>query len=470
MLATAYLAASVLLFLPSYLAWFRRDFPYTSSEFDPWIGLLANPLPGRIAHSVLCLIVGLLFVAIARRVDTLPRWLVPASWVVFAAAVPAISIDVFFYLAKGWLEFNYGVNPYTVAVNEIPAYAADPIFQSMVPDWLAMLGNYGPVFQKISALLAGASGGSPVVGLILFKLLSAVCLLLCRTQLGTIAARLGTPMREVDRWFLLNPLVLYCFLTAAHNDTLLMLAVLLGITHILQRHYWSAGCWVGVSISLKTIGVFLLPVLFVYLIIDRPLRDALIAAGKGAAGLSLGLLPPFALYQHSLDVTLAYIGGYAQGVRSSVFVLLDPLVGAAGLPAAMTPLELGRLSFCLVACWRLYRNAKIHRADPARFLIVSSFEIVLLAQLMTIPMMNEWYLFWPMCFAFCLNDIAARRWMVKLSVVYLPVVVWAIRGEAAVAFVAQLTILCVLLMSAFDYFRDSRPRACSRTSLSSSSA
>jgi hypothetical protein len=166
MLAQAYLAASGLLFLPSYLAWFRRDFPYTSSEFDPWIGLLANPLPGRIAHFVLCLIVGLLFVAIARRVDTLPRWLVPASWVVFAAAVPAISIDVFFYLAKGWLEFNYGVNPYTVAVNEIPAYAADPIFQSMVPDWLAMLGNYGPVFQKISALLAGASGGSPVVGLI----------------------------------------------------------------------------------------------------------------------------------------------------------------------------------------------------------------------------------------------------------------------------------------------------------------
>ncbi len=339
-LAAGFLTTSVLLCAPSYAAWFKRPFNIGAVEFDTWLGLLPVQLPGRIVHTVLFATLGVLYVMICRRSEAIPRWLVPASWTIFFGAVPWVSPDVMFYLAKGWMETKYGLDPYVVAIGSVPSYASDPMLAGVAPSLTFLLGNYGPAFQKLSSLVAFASIGSPVAGLLLFKGIFAAGLIGCFILVRRLATLAGQNDPNLDRWFLLNPLLLFNFLTAAHNDVLLMLLLLGAVLALFRGHSFWAGVCVGVSISFKLAGIFLLPVLagYVLLVEDWPRR--LKGWSLALTGVTLSTVGGLLINPESIRFFRTVIDRSA--FRSSVHLILSPVLAAIGNPLGLDSMAGGK--------------------------------------------------------------------------------------------------------------------------------
>ena len=355
-LAAGFLTTSGLLCAPSYFAWFKRPFDIGAVEFDTWLGLLPVQLPGQIVHTVLFATLGVLYVMICRRSEAIPRWLVPASWTIFFGAVPWVSPDVMFYLAKGWMETRYGLDPYVVAIGSVPSYASDPMLAGVAPSLIFLLGNYGPAFQKLSSLVAFVSIGSPVAGLLLFKGIFAAGLIGCFVLIRRLATAVGQHDPNLDRWFLLNPLLLFNFLTAAHNDVLLMLLLLGAVLALFRGHSFWAGVCVGVSISFKLAGIFLLPVLAGYVFLVEGWSRRLKGLALALTGMTLGTAGGLLINPESIRFFRTVVGNRS-AFRSSVHLVLSPV--ARRTRQSAWPRLHGRGKGGLSGYWRLWCSGSI---------------------------------------------------------------------------------------------------------------
>ncbi len=458
-LSVSYLVVTILLCGPSYFAWSRKPFAIGSLEFDPWLGLIASRQPAQFAHVLLFTLCSIIYVIIANSNEKLPRWLVPATWLTYLCAVPWISPDVFFYLSKGWLAVHYGLDPYTTAVSSVPAFESDAIFASMVPGLTQQLGNYGPIFQFLSALIARMAQGSPVVGLLLFKIVTALSFWGCYLLLCELAKASGKSSDHIARYFLLNPLLLFNFLCAAHNDSLLMLPILAGVIAAIRGRVLLAGFLLGVAISFKLVGVFLLPVIAAYLFLAAPRDDLLRLIVALIFGSIIGIVGGVSLSASATEYFQAVLRYDAQVFRSSVHVFASPMIQRLGNPFGMDSLAWGKIIFVSLATLCIWWNASQNRKRPADFMVLTGFEVLLLAQYFVLPSMNEWYLLWPFCFALCCDDRLPRDWLLQLSVCYMPIVVFAIVGPQLTVVAAQMIILATLTTSLVVYFYSRAMRA-----------
>lgn len=447
----AFFTLSLLLCGPSYAAWLRRPFDVGANEFDPWLALIPIQWPAQVAHAVLFAALALLYVRITRTCRPLSKWYVFAVWSVYLAAVPWLSPDVLFYLAKGWLQAQYGYNPYLTAVGAVEGFSADPIFASMAPSLLQLKGNYGPLFQVMSVAVARMSGGNPVMGLLLFKGLSAVALWGCFELIVLVARSTGRSREELQSWFLLNPLLLFNFLAAAHNDVLLMLLVLGCAAVWLRGRHFLGATLIGISISFKLVAVFLTPALAVFLALSRGGRSTARVWGAALLGAALGLAA-------SLAIDISAFGYFGQIVandtnfRSTIHMFLNPLLLALGAPATLSSISIGRVIFLLLGSVVTWLNARHFQRNPPVFLVVCSFELFLLAQYFVLPSMAEWYVLWPICFALCCPGPESRRWIRRITVLYMPVVVWSVVGQPEVVVFTQLVIVGFLSVTYGGYF------------------
>ena len=454
-----FLLGSVLLCAPSYAAWFRTPFDIGRIEFDPWLAVLSSPWPGQVAHAIGFAVLGILYVAIARRSVQLPRWYAPAVWIIFFVAVPWMSPDVMYYLSKGWIEAGYGQNPYTSSVAAVPNFEQDPMFYSMVPSLLHLRGNYGALFQKLSALLANLADGDPLRGLLLFKMVMSAALFGCYRLVRVVAAQAHVAVEDLDKWFLLNPLLLFNFVTAAHNDVLLMLLILAGVVLLHRKQFLLAGSAIGLSIGFKIAGIFLLPAYAITTVMTSgwtPSRRRLAAAAIGVlAGAGAGFL----VDPSSSSFFKAILLHEANGFRSSIHMLLSPLVRGMNLPGSPDSLLIGKCVFVAAALHLHCANWRQYRHEPFQFLVVCSFETFVLLQFLVMPAMAEWYILWPLCFALCCPGSAARQWCRRITVLYMPIAIWHVVGIPQLVMFAQLSIVGFLFVSHAGYFMRSRVAA-----------
>ncbi|GAB1344063.1 hypothetical protein MASR1M101_31900 [Gemmatimonas sp.] len=451
----ALLAAFSVLFVPTLHAWTLPGFRVGALEFDPWLGLVGSPFPGRIVHTVGFLVAGLAYARLSSSAQVPSARLVVAGLVVAFAAVPWISPDVMFYLAKGWAQVEWDMSAYRTSIGQVPDFAADPVFGSMVPGLANLKGNYGPLFQELSTLIASISGGNPQVGLLVFKVVMTGAMMVCCLQVRDLQRSCGRAERPWSmELMLLNPLLIANFVVAAHNDVVLMVLVLAGLQLALRSRYLLSGIFLGLSISIKLIGVFLLPVLGLYILRNLKMSRAVKAAAMGIVGVLLGGLVGVLPDLGSTGYFESIVQYEAQIFRSSIYLLLDPVVRDQGFE--VSAMVLGKVAFVVVAGFVLYRNYRVYWPQPNQFLLRSAFEVLLLMQLLVLPSMNEWYLAWTLLLAFALPDDAAAGWIRSVSVLYMPLVVWAIVGDPIVTGSAQLLILVVLLLTTAVYFLDVR--------------
>ncbi|MDP9370374.1 MAG: glycosyltransferase 87 family protein, partial [Chloroflexota bacterium] len=146
---------------------------------------------------------------------------------------PVNATDNFIYFVSARLLTVYRANPMTTYPQGFAE--TDPLIR-FAGSWQDDLSPYGPLWNLIAVPISLLAGDRPGVAVFGFKVLSALCLLAG----GWIIARVLQVARPADAatgplLYLWNPLVLWEGVGNGHNDTVLMVPVLLALFAWVKR-------------------------------------------------------------------------------------------------------------------------------------------------------------------------------------------------------------------------------------------
>lgn len=240
------------------LASAMRGFPFPPLTSEPWLFQFASsnralryafliPFYGSVASLCLLWIKAL---RASRRRELTSRQVV-ALFLIWAlplfAGVPLFSGDVYVYyvdgeaMARGYSLYDSGVS----------ALGPEPMVFMVHPIWRDTMTMYGPVFMKITEVVAMLSSGSPILGVTIFRLISLASVAAIGGGVWSLCRRFGRPVSEALVFALLNPLTLLHLVSGAHNDVTMIAFLIGGLAVGLHSRNW---VWRFAAILLCTAG------------------------------------------------------------------------------------------------------------------------------------------------------------------------------------------------------------------------
>ncbi|MHB8189050.1 MAG: polyprenol phosphomannose-dependent alpha 1,6 mannosyltransferase MptB [Ferrimicrobium sp.] len=222
----------------------QANSPFTSKVPGSWfIGVSSTPTQGNSlvelgANSLVylgLLLLGMAWVRVVYGIrvgEGFARpWLTFAMWVIpLMIAGPLFSRDVYSYAAQGQMV-TQGLNPYHGGPASL---GTSPFMPTADPLWGRAKAPYGPLFLMLDGALVQLSGHSPMISVLLLRLVALASVIGIGIFIRKIA-RL-TSVNE-DLAFALsaaNPLLLYTFASAGHNDALMTVFMVAGIYFFLK--------------------------------------------------------------------------------------------------------------------------------------------------------------------------------------------------------------------------------------------
>ncbi|WP_394938258.1 polyprenol phosphomannose-dependent alpha 1,6 mannosyltransferase MptB [Psychromicrobium sp. YIM B11713] len=234
-------------------------------------------------------------------------------------SIPLFSRDVYAYIGQGRL-MQANLDPYVNGISALSNWyqlGADQL-------WAEAPTPYGPVFLWIEQFVVTVSGGNPEISVFLFRVCSAIGVLLCTIYVPRLAVLHGVNPNRALWLSVANPLLLVNFLAAVHNDALMIGLAIAGLYYSATKRNVLGIVLVTLSIAIKPITIILLPFI------------GLLWAGKKAnwprkflywamtAAISLGIL---ALFGWINGFWFGWINGLS--APGSVWIWYAP-VGAIG--------------------------------------------------------------------------------------------------------------------------------------------
>lgn len=142
--------------------------------------------------------------------------------VLLVLSYPALSYDLFNYIATAKVTFQYRENPYLVMPVEVPN---EPMLAyTRAANKLAL---YGPVWIFLTGIPHVLGGGNILVTIFTFKALVAAAYLV----LVFLIWKITKDIRQAE-FFALNPLIIIETLVSGHNDVVMMVLALAGLLWI----------------------------------------------------------------------------------------------------------------------------------------------------------------------------------------------------------------------------------------------
>jgi alpha-1,6-mannosyltransferase len=297
-----------------------------------------------------------------------------ALHVVFLLGPPIFSADVFSYIDFARLGAIHGLSPYTHG-----ALAARGDSVVAFVGWHHVSSPYGPLFTLLSYAFAHLS---VAVTLWIYKLLAALAGLGCVALVWRLAQRTGQAPQRAAMLVGLNPLFVVYAVGGAHNDLLVEVLVLGGISSALAVRVSerSAGGQLALAALTKASAGLVLP--FLLAGTRRPVH----AAGGAVAATAAVCLAAVVLLGGQVLTFVPQLFGQQQLVaRLSVPNQLGVLLGQGGLT---TPIRIGCLVAFAAATLRLLWRAW----DGSHW--VTSAGWTTLAALVTSAWLTPWYVVW----------------------------------------------------------------------------
>jgi Glycosyltransferase family 87 len=390
--------------------------PTTHAEFFPrWMaGPLGGAWPGltRDTTTLRWLFTGTVIVMFVAYLLAL-RWraglstravigCVVAVHVIFVLAPPLALTDVFNYINYGRMEVVHHLNPYTTIPILEPH--SDPSYA--VSNWHQLLSPYGPLFTLITfaAVPLGVAASFWALKLVLAAASLATLALVWRS-----ARLLGRDPVTAVALVGLNPIVLVWGLGGDHNDSLMLLFIVLGFYLLLRagcggvveparaardsagpsslrwlRSASAAAVLAGAAFvaaaAIKASAAVLIPVVLASLLRSRR-RLVQVVAGMALACVVVGAasLIAFGLHVPDLSTQSRLV------TNESVPNLLGLAFGAGGESQALHTVMSAALGVSVVACcvlaWR--RGSAITASGWAS-----------VALLVTLSWVLPWYVLW----------------------------------------------------------------------------
>jgi hypothetical protein len=307
--------------------------------------------------------------------------------IVFAGPV-LLSTDVFSYIAYARMGVEHGLNPY---LHGPAAISHDRVYTYVGHDWRRVATAYGPLYTLLSYPLAPLGVTGALWAMKLEALLASA---------GTLALTWRVARaRDLDPVFAIlvigaNPLYVIYGLGGAHNDLIMMLAMMAAVSLTLLRRpsgrREAAGAAVVVAGALvKATVAVLLP----FMILSRrrlaPILGALVAVALGA------LIGYLAFGVHGVDVVAALNRDAAFVSTDSFATEIAHLFGKPGVfPVDHDLLKAALVVIVLHLMWRTWRGYDWVAASGWTLLAISVTSTWLLA----------WYILWPLPLAVITRD------------------------------------------------------------------
>ncbi|MFZ1362423.1 MAG: polyprenol phosphomannose-dependent alpha 1,6 mannosyltransferase MptB [Candidatus Nanopelagicales bacterium] len=342
------------------------------------------------------------------------RWSL-AIWCMPLLLVPPLfSRDVYSYFVQGKI-LGLGLDPFTVRPVEIGhwvEYGVDPL-------WANSPAPYGQFWLLLSQGVSAITGDDPYVAAILFRLIALVGLVLLVWSIPTLARSTGASAERATWLAALNPFTILLFISAIHNDALMVGLIAAGLALAIRKHPVWAVVVITLAVSVKPVAALALPIVGLIWVGGKyPIRE-LIKRWAQIAAITIAIL-----------VGLALISGTGLGWIS---VLVDPdqasarfspsasvgywivsfleLIGVTDVSWIVTVTQvLGVLLGIAIAVW-LWRSPR--NREPIRALGLAFLLLVLFG-----PAWQSWYLLWSIALLACavLTKIEIRL-LVALSIV-----------------------------------------------------
>jgi alpha-1,6-mannosyltransferase len=374
-------------------------------------GIIASPFVTTVASVFAVGVLVLAWLALWRDaagltrrtvVQTLVCWAVP-----LAAARPLFSGDVWSYLAQG-LTAARGMDPYRLG--PIQALGPDSIVTHHVsPYWVDTPAPYGPAWLITSRVVGEIAGDELVLSVLLYRAIALIGVVLIGWALPRLARRVGASPTYALWLGLLNPLVLWHLVAGAHNDAIMLGAMLAGLELALVglhgRKTNDARTFVAAQVCHLTAGVTLLAVAAsVKIVAGAAICCLAVEASRRRSG-SVRLAMIIVSGATTVVVLLSLAGGFGWLVAlrssTSVYSWMSPttvtglVVGAlTGAHATATAVMIANMvgaAVCVPLVIRLLLNVYRARIHPLRALGLI-FATVLLCG----PVVQPWYLLWAL--------------------------------------------------------------------------
>ena len=361
-----------------------------------WLSGIGERLGFRVFLIALLVSVGAYagLLLLARRSDA--AGISPRRAVLLIAALQGIvfvgpillSTDVFSYIAYARMGVEHGINPYLHGPASI---SGDPIYHYVGADWKHVETAYGPLYTLLSYPLAPLGVTGALWGMKLEALLASAGTLALLWRCATV--RGFDPVLAI----LLvgaNPLFVIYGLGGAHNDLLMMLAMMGAVTLMVLtrvtsgREAWAAAVIVAGALIKVTVAT-LLP----FMILAR--RRTAPVAGMVAAA-ALGAIVAFAAFgAHGVNVVAALNRDAAFVSSDSFATEIAHLFGKPGVfPVDHDLLKAGLVAIVVYLLWLTWRGYDWIAASGWALLAISVTSTWLLA----------WYILWPLPLAAIVRD------------------------------------------------------------------
>jgi Glycosyltransferase family 87 len=357
-----------------------------SPEIAGWLQGIGERLGYRVFLIAILVFMGAYagVLALARGISK--RWaivLVGALHAIVFVGPILLSTDVFSYIAYARMGVEHGINPYMHGPVSI---AGDPVYRYVGRDWKHVATAYGPLYTLFSYPLAPLGLKGALWGMKLEALLASV---------GTLALTWRCARaRDLDPVPALlavgaNPLYIIYGLGGAHNDLIMLMAMMAAVSLTLAGRDAPAAATVVAGALVKATVAALLP----FMIIARRRLAPILGA---LAALVLGALIGYAAFGiHGIDVVSALNRDAAFVSTDSFATEIAHLFGKPGVfPVDHDLLKGALVLIVLHLLWRTWRGYDWVAASGWTLLAIAVTSTWLLA----------WYILWPLPLAVITRD------------------------------------------------------------------
>lgn len=326
---------------------------------------------------------------------TLAMWAAP-----LLVIPPLFSRDVYSYLAVGQMSLD-GFNPYATGPYDVLG-DTDPFAHQVDARWQHTPSPYGPAYILIVRAVVAIGGSHLIAAILLQRLVEMIGVVAIVWAIPRLAKRAGVdPVAAL--WIgALNPLVLFHLIGGAHNEALMLGAMLAGLYVAMSRSVWLGVLIITAGIGVKATAALALPFLVIYLARRKSprLRDLITQAAYVGAVFLAGFAALTVVAGHGIGWLTATLK-----VPGSVLSFLSPSTGI-GAGAAKTGQLLGLGNHwdtmitvaqrsgtfigLAIACWVMWRCWR-STMQPLFGLGLAMGAFVLLS-----PIVHPWYLLWAL--------------------------------------------------------------------------
>jgi hypothetical protein len=276
LLSSFYITTIVALFLYSFtqidlsLTFSRIDFLHEIVKSFQYVGYFNRPLSTFIYVFLIVLLfnfyLGFLVLAYTKLLSKKMLWkLIIITTVILTFSYNAFSYDIFNYIFDAKIITHYQQNPY---LHKALDFAGDPMLSFM--RWTHRVYPYGPVWLGLTVPLSFLGFQFFLPTFFLFKSLIAASFLGTLYFIGKIFQKVA-PEKEIFGlvFFGLQPLIIIESLVSGHLDIVMFFFAAWAVYLLLQKKYLFSFLLLFVSIGIKFVTGFLLPLFIVVFLLQK---------------------------------------------------------------------------------------------------------------------------------------------------------------------------------------------------------